>query len=281
MAIELPGGCKVFGHKEGEPFRRAGLDVWRQVGRERGSMAISLSVLELQAGSATAWRNSDGDQVLFVLSGEADLRLDGYLYRLAPDTGVFVRPGGRVGLANPGGQALTLLDSRCPDPGPDIVFEEPPAPESPGPPRSPSPVVRLEDQPIERAGDGRWFRVLVDAKTGSEEVTQFVGFIPPGRAPDHFHEYEEVICILEGRGRFRSGEASAEIAPGSCVYLPRRQPHCVENTGALPLKLHGLFYPAGSPAVRYHPGGVAGDSQAASEAARPGSPGYGRPPRPC
>jgi len=31
-------------------------------------------------------------------------------------------------------------------------------------------------------------------------VTQFIGFIPPGRAPDHFHRYDEVIYILAGEG---------------------------------------------------------------------------------
>ncbi|HEX7253050.1 MAG TPA: cupin domain-containing protein, partial [Thermoanaerobaculia bacterium] len=110
-------------------------------------------------------------------------------------------------------------------------------------------------QPTERAGDGRWFRVLVDARSGCEPVTQFIGFIPPGRAPEHFHEYEEVVCILAGSGRFWSGDESATIAAGSCVYLPRRQSHCLENTGTDTLQLCGLFYPAGSPAVRFHPGG--------------------------
>jgi mannose-6-phosphate isomerase-like protein (cupin superfamily) len=116
--------------------------------------------------------------------------------------------------------------------------------------------VRFEDQPTERAGDGRWFRVLVDTSVGCEQVTQFIGFIPPGRAPDHFHEYEEVACILSGAGRFWSGDSSTPIAAGSCMYLPRRQPHCVENTGNQTLQLCGLFYPAGSPAVRFHPGGI-------------------------
>jgi len=86
-------------------------------------------------------------------------------------------------------------------------------------------------------------------------VTQFVGFIPPGRAPDHFHEYEEVVCILEGQGRFWSGSSSAPVARGSCLYLPRGQPHCLENTGEAPLRIHGLFYPAGSPAIRFEPRG--------------------------
>jgi mannose-6-phosphate isomerase-like protein (cupin superfamily) len=257
MAAELAGGCRIFEAREGEPASHGGLRIWRHMGRERGARAISFSVLELSPGASSAWRNGTGDEVLFVIEGEAELRLDGIDSRIRPETGVLARPGARVALANPGPGTLALLSSRCPDPGPDILFEDRPAQA----PRSvdsgsPPPIVRLGDQPVERAGDGRWFAVLVDAKTGSEQVTQFVGFIPPGRAPDHVHEYEEVIYILEGRGRFWSGSSSAEIAPGSCVFLPRRQPHCVENTEAEPLKLYGVFYPAGSPSVRYHPGGL-------------------------
>jgi mannose-6-phosphate isomerase-like protein (cupin superfamily) len=92
----------------------------------------------------------------------------------------------------------------------------------------------------------RWYRVLIDS-----EVTQFVGSIPPGRAPDHFHEYEEVLFILRGEGRMWTEARSTPISYGSCIYLPRKQVHCVENTGTDELRLLGLFYPAGSPAVRY------------------------------
>jgi mannose-6-phosphate isomerase-like protein (cupin superfamily) len=152
------------------------------------------------------------------------------------------------------------LSSRCPDPGPEIHFEDPQTVVSLATKDEPSgsPVVRFEDRPTERAGDGRWFRILVDKTAGCEQVTQFIGFIPPGRAPEHFHEYEEVICILGGAGRFWSRDSSVPIAAGSCVYLPRGEPHCLENTGADVLQLCGLFYPAGSPAIRYHPGGAAG-----------------------
>ncbi|HEY8410748.1 MAG TPA: cupin domain-containing protein [Pyrinomonadaceae bacterium] len=109
----------------------------------------------------------------------------------------------------------------------------------------PTAVVRLADQRAMPTAD-RWYRVLIDS-----EVTQFVGSIPPGRAPDHFHEYEEVLFILRGEGRVWAGSTSTPIGYGSCIYLPRRQVHCVENTGTGELRLLGVFYPAGSPAVRY------------------------------
>jgi len=46
-------------------------------------------------------------------------------------------------------------------------------------------------------------------------------------------------------------ETSTPIGVGSCIFLPRRQVHCLENTGQTELRLLGVFYPAGSPAVRY------------------------------
>lgn len=105
--------------------------------------------------------------------------------------------------------------------------------------------LRLDEQPRQQTGD-RWYAELVQA-----EVTQFVGSIPPGRAPDHFHLYEEVICILGGEGIMHAGDSSTPVGAGSCIFLPIRQRHCLENTGSGELRLLGVFYPAGSPAVRY------------------------------
>src|SRR5204863_7376440 len=102
----------------------------------------------------------------------------------------------------------------------------------------------------QRAGD-RWYRVLIAERVGSTAVTQFVGSFPPGRAPDHFHEYEEVLFILKGTGGMWAGDTNTPIAPGSCIYLPKGQVHCVENTGTGELRWLGVFYPAGSPSVRY------------------------------
>ena len=257
MAVELEGGCRVFGLREGAPARLGSLTVWRHVGTESGARAISLSTLEVTPRASAAWRSGACDEVLFVVDGRGHVVIGGERHSIGPHTGIFVRPDETVTVENSDETPLIVLDSRCPDPGPVYRIREP---ESilPGAFRdTPSPVVRFENQPTERAGDGRWFRVLVDAKVGCEQTTQFVGFIPPGRAPDHFHEYEEVACILAGEGRFWSGPASHPIAAGTCLYLPRRQPHCLENTGSGPLQLYGLFYPAGSPAVRYHPGGAA------------------------
>lgn len=250
--IEIEGGSRVFGLREGKPFSRGALSIWRHIGKETGSESISLSVLEFSPGRSPWWRHESCHEVLFVLAGEGSVFLDGEPNPIAPDTGVDVRPGVRVRLETRGATPLLVVSSCCPDPGGLPVFDDSGGPLRRDPVRrGPPPVVPFAGQPIEHAADGRWFRVLVGPESGSPDVTQFVGFIPPGRAPAHFHEYEEVVCILEGRGRFWSGETSTPVGSGSCLFLPRRQPHCLENLGDTPLKLQGVFYPAGSPAVRF------------------------------
>lgn len=232
MVAILDGGCRVVGLKEGEPERLGALRVWRHFGRESGAKAISLRVLELGGGEEATLGEEGVEEVLYVVSGRGRVapassrpRDAGWKPAL-PDDAIYLPPGTSFDLRAE--ETMTLVSSQCPE-------------QAPGAPR----VVSLRDVPVQRTGD-RWYRETITA-----EVTQFVGSIPPGRAPDHFHLYEEVICILEGEGVMWAGTSSAPVSAGSCIFLPIRQVHCLENRGSGELRLLGVFYPAGSPAVRY------------------------------
>lgn len=214
MAVALEGQCRVTGLKEGTPETAGPLRIWRHF-----EGALSLRVLELDGETELA--HPTHDETLYILEGAGTANGTA----IAPDTGIDLPCGESLRLAG----RMTLVSSLCP------------ASEST---RSIS-IVRLEDQPRQTTAD-RWYCELVQGET-----TQFVGSIPPGRAPDHFHLYEEVLCILSGTGRMWAGRSSTPIAAGSCVFLPRKQVHCVENMGSGELRLLGVFYPAGSPAVRY------------------------------
>lgn len=262
MAVDLVGGCRVSAMREGTPHVVGTLSIWNQVDRSTGAKAISLRFLEFGVGLSPSLRNQESDEVLYVLEDLADpsnpkrctVFIDGRPHRVQAQTGIYLRPGQALMVDNPGPDAVCFVSSKCPDSGLDgvvplrsleLAFTDLPGPE-------PTPIVRSADQREMPTGD-RWYRVLVDREVGSEQVTQFVGSIPPGRAPDHFHEYEEVLFILRGEGRMWTGDASTPIGPGACVYLPRGQVHCVENTGDGELRLLGVFYPAGNPAIRYEP----------------------------
>ena len=258
MAVDLVGGCRVAEMREGTPHVTGSLSIWNQVGKATGAKAISLRILEFGVGLSPGLRNHDSDEVLYVLEDlvEPDkprrctVFIDGRPHRVQTQTGIYLRPGQTLMVDNPGPGAIVFVSSQCPEGETGIVplgsIDLPAGSAEPA-----TSLVPLADQREMPTGD-RWYRVLVDHEIGSEQVTQFVGSIPPGRAPDHFHEYEEVLFILRGTGRmWTGGELNTPIGPGSCVYLPRGQMHCVENTGDGELRLLGVFYPAGSPAVRY------------------------------
>jgi mannose-6-phosphate isomerase-like protein (cupin superfamily) len=213
MAVLLEGGCRVSTMNEGLP-------------RQEGSL-LSLRVLEFGPGKSPELCNDDLDEVLFSLNS-CNIILGELTHEVEPQSGVFISAQTTFRIENRGKDLARVVSVQCPE-------------TQASPPR----IVKLADQRAMPTAD-RWYRVLIDS-----EVTQFVGSIPPGRAPDHFHEYEEVLFILSGEGRMWTEARSTPVAYGSCVYLPRKQVHCVENTGTGDLRLLGVFYPAGSPAVRY------------------------------
>lgn len=245
MAVVLEGGCRVSTMHEGDPRVDGSLKIWNQIGKASGAKAISLRLLEFGPGTSPPLRNQSCDEVFYLLEGNCTVVIDGVAYQLGPETGVYLRPGQTLSVQNAGPDVVRFVSSQCPEEGSEKIGSSDQPPKSDQPP-----IVKLSDRKALPTAD-RWYRVLVDDEIGSEQVTQFVGSIPPGRAPDHFHEYEEVLFILRGEGRMWAGETNTPIGPGSCIYLPRRQVHCVENTGSGELRLLGVFYPAGSPAVRY------------------------------
>jgi quercetin dioxygenase-like cupin family protein len=113
-------------------------------------------------------------------------------------------------------------------------------------------VSDLSDCDVETTGD-RKFRVLFGPGRGCGAATQFVGEIPPGRAPEHSHPYDELILVLSGRGVLHTGLGDHAIRAGSCAHLPPGQLHCLENTGSALLRVLGVFHPAGSPAAKNGP----------------------------
>jgi len=288
MVAYLEGGCRVSEMREGDPLIAGTLRIWNRIGRATGAQAISLRVLEFAPGLSPGIRNDDCDEILYAVDdcepggvgdssqGQArsappldqvplddphpeavrrrshlgQLFIDGRSYEIGPDTGIYLRPGETFAVNNPGPNSIVMVSSQCPDPDRDPKFVEALTSTKVDSPEPPPPFVRLSDRPAQPTAD-RWYRVLVDDEIGSTNATQFVGSIPPGRAPDHFHQYEEVLFILRGEGRMWAGKTNTPITTGSCIYLPKGQVHCVENTGMDQLRLLGVFYPAGSPSVRY------------------------------
>ena len=86
----------------------------------------------------------------------------------------------------------------------------------------------------------------------STRATLFVGHLPPGKAPWHYHLYDEIVWIPDGPGRLHVGDAVEDLAAGSAFRLRPREAHVVENASDdRELAVVGIFTPAGSPSAAY------------------------------
>ncbi|MGA3155581.1 MAG: cupin domain-containing protein [Streptosporangiaceae bacterium] len=217
------------------------------------------------------WRGQAGPagELWFIIAGHGRLDAGGHAavtvgqgqglrlpagsrYRLRPDGGAAMQVdavslpastlGSRAQLSAQGSEAVTMGRIRLP-----AQLPEPDADEPAG-----LLVNRLDDCAPEMTGDRR-FRVLFGPGRGCAAATQFVGEIPPGRARDHSHPYDEVVLVLQGSGLLHLGPDVHDLGPGSCVHLPPGQRHCLENTGQATLVVLGVFHPGGSPAAKAGP----------------------------
>ena len=206
------------------------------MGAHTGSQLLEQHVTRYAPGRSLPRREEGRDELLFAVSGQGTLELEGEPYELRPDAAAYVRSGETYVIENEGPDELLIVSTTVPV---EQVY------------RSPREViVRFDDQPELRADANRTFRYLVNQDAGCMDATQFVGIVEPCRAPDHSHSYDELCYIVEGEGFAHIGDESVPLKAGSCFHLPPEQVHCIENTGPGVMRILGVFHPSGDPASR-------------------------------
>lgn len=207
-------------------------------GRERGCAEFEQRIVQLEPGDAYA--SDADDEVLYVLSGNGSATVGAAHVELTPGMAAYIAQGTAWRVEEADGLEVLSVLVRDPLSANGAAHA----------------VIDVDDQVPGEATAGRQFRLLATPEVGCESVTQFVGYIPIGRAPDHFHKYDEVVFVLEGEGEVHIDGETAQVAAGSCVHLPAGLVHCIENTGPGELRVLGVFRPAGLPAEAYYPDGT-------------------------
>ncbi|MCR4442471.1 MAG: cupin domain-containing protein [Peptococcaceae bacterium] len=95
---------------------------------------------------------------------------------------------------------------------------------------------------------GRNWKMLINETVGCKNITFGLAEFPAGSNPgSHKHDVqEEIIFILEGKGRMTFGQFEQEeikLAPGVAVYIPPGIEHAVINDGDKTIRLITLFSP--------------------------------------
>lgn len=211
-----------------------------------GCELFTLRTLTAVAGRSIARPSGDAEELLFVLAGRGRLIAADGEHALEPETGVLVRAGERYELDNDGPDDLSIV----------AVVLHRPLPRDGGEVTARTPVSHLADLTAQTATADREFRIVHDPASGCPSATQFVGYIPVGRAPEHYHLYDEVIYILDGNGVMHMHGAQTPLSGGSVINLPARTLHILENSGPGVMRVLGIFRPAGSPAAAFYPDGT-------------------------
>jgi len=202
--------------------------------------ALALSTLRVEPEAAFSVVDAECDTLLYTFDGAGSLALGGQTFALTRGTAALVLAG-EEGTLVAERDELAVVRAIA---GPDADRHAPLG--------NREVVVRLDEGISGGATGARSFQVLLGPQNGSTRATLFAGFVPPGKAPWHYHLYDEIVWVPEGPGRLHLREATAELGPGSAFRLRPREVHIVENASAeVAMTVIGVFTPAGSPSAAY------------------------------
>jgi len=206
-----------------------------QVPPQRGS-ELALETLHLGFGTHREVGDQDHDVLLFCFAGSGSLGDD----RMNEGTAALLLQGEEASIEAVG-HGISLVRVTL---GADTDLHAPMG--------AREHVVEVNAVEPGKATGSRSFQILFGPHNGSRRATMFIGYVPPGRAPWHYHLYDEICWIWRGPGRYHLGDEVEELPDGSAFRITPREVHIVENVSTdRELAILGIFSPAGSPSAAY------------------------------
>jgi quercetin dioxygenase-like cupin family protein len=208
--------------------------------------ALALERLEFASGQTAALGSTEHDSLLYVGTGAGILSVGLESTSVRAGSAGLVLAGEESSLA-----ASQDLEAIVVTVGGEVDLHAPMG--------SRELVVTLDANGAQQATGGRSFEILFGPHNGSTRATLFAGFVPPGKAPWHYHLYDEIVWVPAGPGRLHLAEGEEELDAGVAFRLRPRQVHIVENAGTSEMTIIGVFTPAGSPSAAYVTADVAAE----------------------
>lgn len=230
------------------------------IDRDLGAEHVMAYRLALDPDAALTHVHIGTEEVLYVLEGSGEVRVERAAHQVGPGQAVFIPDGAEHSYVNTGAESLIIVGAMAPPIEIDDIHPAMPRLDLSGlqsaslSEQAVGPAMMDEGQVTPTLMGERSFRVLVSPEVGCRQMTQFTGVIPTGRAPLHAHPHEEAVYILAGSGRlWIEDHPVGELRSGSVVFFPIGVRHTLENTGREDMKVLGAFSPAGSPEAKLPP----------------------------
>ena len=200
--------------------------------------ALALRTVSLAAGLTEKSSEPDFDSLLFVSAGSGELSVGESSSPLRTGSAGLVLAGESATLQSTDGLDLVVVTA-----GASTDLHAPMGKREL--------VVSPDSTEQQQATGARSFQLLFGPHNGSTRATLFAGYVPPGKAPWHYHLYDEIVFVPSGPGRLHLDHATEDLGAGSAFRLRPRQVHIVENLGDDAMTIIGVFTPAGSPSAAY------------------------------
>jgi putative monooxygenase len=104
-------------------------------------------------------------------------------------------------------------------------------------------VLRLSEQPMIDRGGGARTIPLVNPSVGSRQLLNGITILGPGSAiPEHYHNCEESVIVIEGEATAVIDGAEHRLGPGDTSWIPAGVPHFFRNASAgTALRIHWTY----------------------------------------
>jgi quercetin dioxygenase-like cupin family protein len=202
---------------------------------------LALATARVEAAQPLTIDDPVLDSLLYIAAGSGALALDAAISDLGPGTAALVLAGEQATITTTSTLDLVQLTV-----GPVQDLHAALGPRDT--------VVLVDPDRSEQAFGTRAFQILFGPHNGSIRATLFIGFVPPGLSPWHYHLYDEIVWVPEGPGRLHlpDSDEPQPLEAGSAFRLRPRHVHVVENSSAEShMTIVGFFTPAGTPSAAY------------------------------
>jgi quercetin dioxygenase-like cupin family protein len=226
----------------------SGVHVDFLVSQHNGARNLATGLVQLASKAQLPYHTHPVSESVTVLSGAAQVSVEGREYELAPLDNIVIPRGLVHGARNHSSSEPARLHVAFASEAPgrewiSTTFETRVMPETSTGIAGREHVTRFKAAPRSQAGPGTSFVDYFnrDLVQGIEMSGGYGLFQPGGRLPAHFHDFDESICIIQGTATCICEGRRHQMSDGATALQPRGRVHYFINESDRPMAMVWVY----------------------------------------